>query len=125
MTKKLRFRDLQKRQIVGSWAQLRNLVEKYGFPPGRMLSPNCRIWDEEDEIAPWLESRPTTGPEPRGAAKVALEAATNKARTTTAATADSSLAPATVASRSQVKTPAVALRRGSARKPTRVLEDTS
>jgi hypothetical protein len=86
MTNKLRFRDLQNRQIVDSWAQLRNLIEKYGFPPGHMLGPNTRAWDEEDEIEPWLQSRPTAGPEPRGAAKAALEAAAaNKARAETVA----------------------------------------
>jgi hypothetical protein len=66
---KLRFRDLQERGIVSSWAQLRNLIGKYGFPPGHMLSPNCCVWDEEDEVEPWLASRPTAGPPPRGAAK--------------------------------------------------------
>ena len=47
---KLRFRDLQERGIVSSWAQLRNLIGK-------------------DEVEPWLASRPTAGPPPRGAAK--------------------------------------------------------
>jgi hypothetical protein len=69
MTKKLRYRDLKERGIVDSWAQLANLIRKCGFPAGRMLSPNCRIWDEQDEIEPWLASRPVEGPEPRGAAK--------------------------------------------------------
>lgn len=68
MTNKLRFRHLKKRGIVDSWAQLRNLVEKHNFPRGKMLSPNCRVWDEEDELEPWLESRPVEGPELRGAA---------------------------------------------------------
>jgi predicted DNA-binding transcriptional regulator AlpA len=67
----IRFYDLKKRGIVKSWAQLDNLIEKYDFPPGRMLSPNTRAWDEEEEIEPWLASRPTEGPAPRGAAKAA------------------------------------------------------
>ena len=37
MSKWLRFRDLKARQIVDSWPQLRNLIEKYDFPRGRML----------------------------------------------------------------------------------------
>jgi hypothetical protein len=69
MTKKLRFHDLQKRQIVNSWAQLSNLIKKHNFPPGHMLGPNTRVWDEEDEIEPWFASRPVAGPQPRGAAK--------------------------------------------------------
>ena len=39
MTKLLRYADLNDRQIVKSRAQLKNLIEKYGFPPGRMLGP--------------------------------------------------------------------------------------
>ena len=62
-------RDLKERGIVDSWAQLGNLIKKHRFPPGRMLGPNTRIWDEEDEIEPWLASRPIAGPQPRGAAK--------------------------------------------------------
>jgi hypothetical protein len=69
MTVWLRFRDLQERRIVDSWAQLRNLIQKQDFPPGRMFGPNTRVWDEENEIEPWLASRPIAGPEPRGAAK--------------------------------------------------------
>jgi predicted DNA-binding transcriptional regulator AlpA len=68
MTKCLRFRDLQTRGIASSWAQLRNLVAKYGFPAGFMLAPNSRAWFET-EVLDWLANRPTAGPEPRGAAK--------------------------------------------------------
>ena len=70
-TRFVRFRDLKARGIVNNWAQLDNLIEKYDFPPGRMLSPNTRAWDEEEEVEPWLASRPTEGPAPRGAAKAA------------------------------------------------------
>lgn len=71
---KLRFRDLQARGIVDSWAQLGNLIKRHNFPRGVMLSENVRVWDQEDEIEPWLESRPVAGPEPRGAAKRKAEA---------------------------------------------------
>jgi hypothetical protein len=67
--KKVRFHDLREQGIVNNWPQLRNLIRKYGFPAGHMLSPNCRVWDQEDEVEPWLASRPTAGPAPRGAAK--------------------------------------------------------
>ena len=69
----VRFRDLKARGIVDSWPQLNNLIKKYGFPRGRMLSPNVRAWDEEKEIEPWLASRPAVSPPPRGAAKVAKD----------------------------------------------------
>jgi hypothetical protein len=39
----LRFSDLKSRGIAASWPQLRRLIKKYGFPPGRMLSPNIRV----------------------------------------------------------------------------------
>jgi predicted DNA-binding transcriptional regulator AlpA len=68
MIRLLRFRDLQERGIVKSWPQLKRLTEKYGFPKGRMISPNIRTWTEA-EVDAWFESRPTTGPAPRGAAK--------------------------------------------------------
>jgi predicted DNA-binding transcriptional regulator AlpA len=67
----VRFRDLKARGIANSWAQLDNLIKKYGFPPGRMLGPATRVWDLEEEIEPWLAARPVAGPPPRGAAKVA------------------------------------------------------
>ena len=67
----VRFRDLKARGIANSWAQLDNLIKKYGFPSGRMLGPATRVWDLEEEIEPWLAARPAAGPPPRGAAKVA------------------------------------------------------
>ena len=41
----VRFRDLKARGIADSWAQLDNLIKKYGFPPGRLLGPASRVWD--------------------------------------------------------------------------------
>jgi predicted DNA-binding transcriptional regulator AlpA len=64
----LRFAQLQQRGIVKSWPQLKRLQEKYGFPKGRMISPNVRAWPE-DEVDEYLASRPVEGPEPKGAAK--------------------------------------------------------
>jgi hypothetical protein len=91
MTVWLHFRDLQERRIVDSWAQLRNLIQKQDFPRGRMFGPNTRVWDEENEIEPWLASRPIAGPTPRDAAKASrgrprkTEATERKARAETAA----------------------------------------
>jgi hypothetical protein len=57
MTVLLRFRDLRARGIVNSWPQLKRLQQLHGFPLGRMLSPNCRAWTEE-EVDEWIVSRP-------------------------------------------------------------------
>jgi hypothetical protein len=69
MTHKLRFPELKRRGIVHNRAQLKNMIARYNFPPGTLLTPNCRVWDEEDELNPWLASRPVEGPALRGAAK--------------------------------------------------------
>jgi predicted DNA-binding transcriptional regulator AlpA len=63
--KLLRFRDLKTSGIINSWPMLRRRVERDGFPPGRMLGPNCRAWTDE-EVGQWLASRPTAKkPAPR------------------------------------------------------------
>lgn len=64
----LRFADLKARGIVASWAQLAKLQEKHGFPSGRRISPNIRVWTEA-EIAAWLESRPTDKAQRKGFAR--------------------------------------------------------
>jgi hypothetical protein len=70
----IRFRDLKARGIVDSWPQLKNIQEKHGFPLGRLLSPQVRVWDEQEEIEPWLASRPVNAePQLRGAAKILHE----------------------------------------------------
>jgi predicted DNA-binding transcriptional regulator AlpA len=64
----LRFKDLQARGIVRSWPMLRRRIDKDGFPPGIMLGPNSRAWDES-EITAWLKSRSTARAAPKGIAK--------------------------------------------------------
>ncbi|MGC2409915.1 MAG: hypothetical protein WA441_07990 [Methyloceanibacter sp.] len=53
----LRFRDLRTAQIVKSWQQLKEMVEKQGFPEGIKLGPSTRVWTE-DEVLAWLSTRP-------------------------------------------------------------------
>jgi hypothetical protein len=55
----IQFKDLQRRGIVKSRARLKTLQKHHGFPLGRLIGDNVRAWDEETEINPWLESRPT------------------------------------------------------------------
>jgi hypothetical protein len=54
----VRFYDLRAAGIVGNWPQLYNLIDDYGFPAGRLLSPNCRVWEVRDVLV-WLDARPT------------------------------------------------------------------
>jgi hypothetical protein len=61
----VRFRDLKERNIVQSWPALNDLIENEGFPRGRKLSPQIRVWTV-DEVNAWLETRPFEPAEPRG-----------------------------------------------------------
>ena len=56
----LRFPDLNDAGIVRNWPQLKRLVERHGFPAGRILSDNTRFWSA-DEVDQWLASRPLAG----------------------------------------------------------------
>jgi hypothetical protein len=53
----LRYSDLKARGLVKNRAQLKNMIDNYGFPTGRMLSPNVRVWTDE-EIDTYIDSRP-------------------------------------------------------------------
>ena len=76
----IRFRDLKERGIVDSWPQLKFMIDNYGFPAGRLASPQVRIWSQ-DEVAdylanpPFLPARLRGEPARRKAAKEAREAA--------------------------------------------------
>jgi len=69
--KLLRFADLKAAGAVKHWAQVRRMVDNYGFPPGFMLSPGIRVWDAH-EVDAWLEKR-------RSAARDALRRLTPEA----------------------------------------------
>jgi hypothetical protein len=72
----LRFRDLKARGIANSWPYLKSLIEDHGFPPGKLVSPQIRLWDE-NSVSAWIESRPVEPAPPRGepARRVARKAA--------------------------------------------------
>ena len=40
----LRFKDLQRLNVVKSWPQLRYMQRHYGFPEGILLGENTRAW---------------------------------------------------------------------------------
>jgi hypothetical protein len=54
----LRHADLVARGITTSWARTRHLQTHEGFPLGKLLGPNSRVWSV-DEILAWWNSRPS------------------------------------------------------------------
>jgi predicted DNA-binding transcriptional regulator AlpA len=54
----LRFADLKARGIVRNWPTLARWIHDQGFPQGKLIGPNTRVWTE-DEIAAWLDNRPS------------------------------------------------------------------
>jgi predicted DNA-binding transcriptional regulator AlpA len=62
MTTYLRFRNLVDRGLFKNRQELRRLQETQGFPRGRLLGPNTRIWTEE-EINTYVASRPVQMPQ--------------------------------------------------------------
>lgn len=54
----LRYSDLKARKIVNNRQTLKNWIKHQGFPPGKMLGPNTRVWTEA-EIGEYYASRPT------------------------------------------------------------------
>jgi predicted DNA-binding transcriptional regulator AlpA len=70
----LRYRHLVSRGVVNSRQELKRLQDKHGFPPGRLLGPNTRVWTDE-EIDAYIAARPVRMPlhQLRGAAKLKHE----------------------------------------------------
>ena len=57
MKKRIRYNDLEAGGIVNSRMTLSRMIRDHGFPPGRLVTPNCRTWTEE-EVEEWLANRP-------------------------------------------------------------------
>src|SRR5437870_3594209 len=57
MDKLLRYSDLVERGIIRSRMTLKRRIDDQDFPPGRLISPNCRTWTEK-EIEEWFTARP-------------------------------------------------------------------
>ena len=53
-----RYRDLKERGFVKSRAQLKKMIDEYGFPEGKLLSPNTRTWTDLEVIS-YYETRPS------------------------------------------------------------------
>jgi len=78
LARQLRYRDLKERGLFNNRVTLALWIRDHGFPPGRRVGPNTRLWDEA-EIAAWLASRPTESkpaPETRRSRKTEHRATT-------------------------------------------------
>jgi len=84
IAKQLRYAELKALGIAANRPSLQNLISNEGFPPGRRLGANTRVWDS-GEVEAWLAARPSN-PKPlltgaarrhreRGAAKAEVAVA--------------------------------------------------
>ena len=55
--KLIRYPELVTKGIVNSRMTLKRLIDFQGFPPGVLITPNARAWDE-DEVDVWVANRP-------------------------------------------------------------------
>jgi predicted DNA-binding transcriptional regulator AlpA len=53
----LRYKDLLEQGIFRSRMTMKRAVDRGDFPPGRLLSPNCRAWTEEERDE-YIKNRP-------------------------------------------------------------------
>jgi predicted DNA-binding transcriptional regulator AlpA len=56
--KMIRYRDLVAKGIVKSRMTLWRIIDSQGFPPGVLITPNARAWDES-EVDAWIAGRPS------------------------------------------------------------------
>jgi predicted DNA-binding transcriptional regulator AlpA len=75
----LRFKDLQRLNIVKSWPQLRYMQRHYGFPEGILLGENTRAW-AASKVQQWLEARPSVSPLIRERAEKSVQARSARPR---------------------------------------------
>jgi predicted DNA-binding transcriptional regulator AlpA len=54
----IRYPDLKQKGVVNSRMTLKRLIDDHGFPPGVLITPNARAWDEA-EVDGWLAARPS------------------------------------------------------------------
>jgi predicted DNA-binding transcriptional regulator AlpA len=53
----IRYPDLVAKGVVGSRMTLKRLIDLQDFPPGVLITPNARAWDER-EVDSWIAARP-------------------------------------------------------------------
>jgi len=57
--KLIRFNDLVAKGVVNSRMTLKRLIDNQGFPPGVLITPNSRAWNEA-EVDAWIAARPVS-----------------------------------------------------------------
>jgi predicted DNA-binding transcriptional regulator AlpA len=55
--KLIRYNDLVEKGVVNSRMTLKRLIDAQDFPPGVLVTPNARAWQEE-EVDAWIAARP-------------------------------------------------------------------
>jgi predicted DNA-binding transcriptional regulator AlpA len=55
--KLLRYPDLVAMGVINSRPTLARMIATQNFPPGQLISPNARAWEESEVIA-WVRTRP-------------------------------------------------------------------
>jgi predicted DNA-binding transcriptional regulator AlpA len=51
------YNDLVAKGVVASRMTLKRLIDDHGFPPGILVTPNARRWNE-DLVDEWVANRP-------------------------------------------------------------------
>jgi predicted DNA-binding transcriptional regulator AlpA len=57
MKKLIRYNDLVAKGVVNSRMTLKRLIDTQDFPPGLLITPNARAWEEES-VDTWTANRP-------------------------------------------------------------------
>jgi predicted DNA-binding transcriptional regulator AlpA len=57
MKRMIRYNDLVEKGVVSSRMTLKRLIDTQDFPPGVLITPNARAWDE-DLVDAWIANRP-------------------------------------------------------------------
>jgi predicted DNA-binding transcriptional regulator AlpA len=55
--KLIRYNALVEKGVVNSRMTLKRLIDTQDFPPGVLITPNARAWQEE-EVDAWIAARP-------------------------------------------------------------------
>ena len=55
--KLIRYNDLVEKGVVNSRMTLKRLIDTQDFPPGVLITPNARAW-EEAKVDAWIAARP-------------------------------------------------------------------
>jgi predicted DNA-binding transcriptional regulator AlpA len=55
----IRYNDLVAKGVFNSRMTLKRAIDDQDFPPGVLITPNARVWDEA-EVDAWIAARPST-----------------------------------------------------------------